>query len=175
MTCPACGGHLSQVQQVDVVVDVCREGCGGIWFDHFELAKVDDAHEAKGESLLDLQAARPVSTDRSAQRRCPKCPEQVIRRHYFSVKREVEIDDCPRCGGIWLDAGEFAAIRRSFATEQEHKQAADQYFKKLFEKDLVELGAKDQATLERAKKFSHAIRFICPSYWIPGKQSWGTF
>jgi len=27
------------------VVDVCQNGCGGIWFDNFELEKVDEKHE----------------------------------------------------------------------------------------------------------------------------------
>jgi Zn-finger nucleic acid-binding protein len=34
-----------------------------------------------------------------------------LQRHYFSAKRRVEVDQCPNCGGYWLDAGELAAIR----------------------------------------------------------------
>ena len=32
-------------------------------------------------------------------------------RHPFSVKREIEIDECPNCAGYWLDHGELDAIR----------------------------------------------------------------
>ena len=41
---------------------------------------------------------------------CPRCPELVLERKWFSDKKQVEIDQCPKCGGIWLDAGEFTRI-----------------------------------------------------------------
>ena len=28
-------------------------------------------------------------------------------RHFFSVKRQVEVDECPGCGGFRLDAGKM--------------------------------------------------------------------
>jgi Zn-finger nucleic acid-binding protein len=34
-----------------------------------------------------------------------------LKRHFFSAKRRVEVDQCPNCGGYWLDAGELALIR----------------------------------------------------------------
>jgi Zn-finger nucleic acid-binding protein len=34
-----------------------------------------------------------------------------LHRHFFSAKRRVEVDQCPNCGGYWLDAGELALIR----------------------------------------------------------------
>ena len=33
---------LTQKLVGDLSVDVCEGGCGGIWFDHFELKKVDE-------------------------------------------------------------------------------------------------------------------------------------
>jgi uncharacterized protein len=37
MKCPACFNELTQLQVGSLVVDVCQGGCGGIWFDAFEL------------------------------------------------------------------------------------------------------------------------------------------
>jgi Zn-finger nucleic acid-binding protein len=34
----------------------------------------------------------------------------VLERKWFSDARKVEIDQCPKCGGIWLDDGEFSSI-----------------------------------------------------------------
>jgi Zn-finger nucleic acid-binding protein len=34
----------------------------------------------------------------------------VLERKWFSESKKVEIDQCTRCGGIWLDAGEFSHI-----------------------------------------------------------------
>lgn len=53
--------------------------------------------------------ARPRPAVKTAAKRpCPRCPGIHMSRHFFSVKRQVEIDDCPSCGGVWLDAGELA-------------------------------------------------------------------
>ena len=41
---------------------------------------------------------------------CPRCPDLVLERKWFSETKQVEIDQCPKCGGIWLDAGEFTRI-----------------------------------------------------------------
>jgi len=35
--------------------------------------------------------------------------------------------------------------------------------------------AEDQAKLNKVLKISNMFRFICPSYYIPGKQDWGAF
>jgi hypothetical protein len=43
-------------------------------------------------------------------RLCPRCPDLVLERKWFSDSKQVEIDQCARCGGIWLDAGEFSRI-----------------------------------------------------------------
>ena len=36
MKCPACGNTLHEMNAGSVTVDVCTEGCGGIWFDRNE-------------------------------------------------------------------------------------------------------------------------------------------
>ena len=175
MKCPACAQALSEKEQSGLKVDICDKGCGGIWFDNFELNKVDEAHESAGEALLDISPHNALSADRAAKRSCPKCPETILRRHFFSVLKEVEIDNCPNCGGVWLDSGELSALRSQFKTEQERKQAADEYFSKLFGEDIRREAAKGEADMEAAQKFAKVFRFICPSYWIPGKQKGGAF
>ena len=49
MECPACGKQLQQMTAGDVTVDVCKGGCGGMWFDNYELKKFDEPHESAGE------------------------------------------------------------------------------------------------------------------------------
>jgi uncharacterized protein len=92
-------------------VDVCQGGCGGIWFDAFELQRVDEQDEAAGEPLLNIQRDERLALDRSRKRECPRCEGVKLHRHFFSAKRQVEVDQCPNCGGYWLDAGELALIR----------------------------------------------------------------
>lgn len=175
MKCPACQTKLSRVTKSGITVDACRKGCGGLWFDNFELEKFDESHESAGEALLDLKPKKPVPVSSTDKRRCPACRDVIMGRYHFSVRKRIEIDECPACGGVWLDAGELAAIRKEHKTEKTRKQAADRYFSKLFREELAGQKTKDRAALKRARKFAHALRFICPSYWIPGKQSWGAF
>ncbi len=122
MQCPACFNQLTQTQVGRLVVDVCQGGCGGIWFDAFELERVDEEEEAAGEPLLHIQSSEGLVVDRSRKRECPRCAGIKLHRHYFSAKRRVEVDQCPNCGGYWLDAGELAQIRaergESSRTEQ---------------------------------------------------------
>jgi Zn-finger nucleic acid-binding protein len=156
-----------------VTVDVCASGCAGLWFDAAELKKVDEAAEAEGEKLLDLVPVAPAkSTDRRA---CPHCADVVMTRHFTSTKKDVEIDECPQCGGVWLDTGELAALRAEYKVDANRKKSAEAYFSKLFDQTLVQGLADERERTRRREKFAHAFRLICPSYWIPGKQSGGAF
>lgn len=111
MRCPRCGNSLSATRTGSLETDICHS-CAGIWFDRFELSKVDEAHELLGEFLLDevLPRDRPlVST--SSRLRCPKDTDVVMMRRKFSPEQSIMIDECPACGGVWLDADELSAIR----------------------------------------------------------------
>jgi Zn-finger nucleic acid-binding protein len=156
-------------------VDVCRGGCGGVWFDRAELARVDDQDEAAGEALLDVPRAPGVTVSRDGPRPCPKCPDVVMMRHFYSPKREVEIDECGGCGGVWLDAGELRTLRGQYASEEDRRAAAHTFFREAFGGPMAEMAAADEAGRERACGFARLLRFVCPSYWIPGDQSWGAF
>ena len=111
MKCPACFNELKETQVGNLSVDVCHGGCGGIWFDAFELQRVDEEQEIAGELLLDIQHDLNVVVDHTRKRECPRCQDVKLQRHFFSAKRQVQVDECPNCAGYWLDAGELAKIR----------------------------------------------------------------
>lgn len=111
MKCPACFNELREVRVGSVAVDVCHEGCGGIWFDAFELKRVDQEEEAAGDLLLAVPKDPSVVVDLTRKRECPRCTGVKLHRHFFSARRRVQVDQCPNCAGYWLDAGELAAIR----------------------------------------------------------------
>jgi len=175
MNCPACENELQEISVGGVAVDVCRDGCGGIWFDNYELEKFDETHESAGEGLLDIERDDSVIVDHTKRLNCPACDNVVMMRHFFSVKKEVEVDECPNCSGFWLDAGELGKIRSLFKTEEERHKAAEEYFSEVFGGELAAMEAEDQAKLNKVLKISNMFRFICPSYYIPGKQDWGAF
>jgi uncharacterized protein len=122
MKCPACFNELTEIQVGNLAVDVCQGGCGGIWFDAFELQRVDEEAEAVGGALLHIQRNERLVVDRSRKRECPCCAGIKLHRHYFSAKRKIEVDQCPNCGGYWLDAGELALIRAETAETEAETQ-----------------------------------------------------
>ena len=93
----------------------------------------------------------------------------------MSAKRQVTVDECPECGGHWLDPGELATIRTEYASETDRERAAQEYFSDLFDAGLAAEHARTEEDLARPRRFAHALRFLCPSYYIPGKQEWGAF
>lgn len=120
LKCPACFNALVSTQVGAVTVDVCR-GCGGIWFDAFELQRVDEEHETAGEWLLQTDREKRVQVDPHRKRDCPRCDGVKLKRRFYSPRRQVEIDECPGCGGFWLDAGELEKIREE--TESARQEA----------------------------------------------------
>ena len=126
MKCPACANELTARQVGSLKVDICAGGCGGVWFDAFELQRVDDEIEAAGDPLLHIQRDKKLHVDPTRKRNCPRCADMKLMRHLFSPKSRVEVDECPGCGGYWLDDGELAKIRaeRSAAAKTGKKDAS---------------------------------------------------
>ncbi len=112
MQCPECGRAMGTITAGNITVDVCKDGCGGIWFDDFELKKFDEPSESAGKALLDIKPAAGVVPDTTKRLHCPKCPDAVLMRHLFSVKRSVTVDECPSCDGYWLNPGELRQYPR---------------------------------------------------------------
>lgn len=110
MNCPACTNPLTTFSVEGVEVDACVGGCGGVWFDNFELPKFDEAHELVDEALLSVPFDPLVHVDLEAKRNCPKCGVSMM-RHFFSARRRTRVDECPQCGGNWLDVGELSQVR----------------------------------------------------------------
>jgi len=173
--CPACGNTMKEVQVQDITVDVCEGGCGGIWFDWFELKKVDEPHEALGEELLNVTRDESLVVDQEAKRTCPRCEGQTMWRHFSSVNREVAVDECPQCGGFFLDYGELNQIRGQFTTEEERAEAAEKLFAEMYDGELADLHADSKDKVEKSRGLSRMFRFLLPSYYLKGKQTWGSY
>ncbi len=43
-----------------------------------------------------------------SEMRCPRCHAQLQER----LQHGVRLDDCPSCGGLWLDKGEFENLAK---------------------------------------------------------------
>lgn len=113
--CPQCRQPLIVLELRGVEVDHCLE-CHGIWLDAGEL-----------ELLVELAGGRPgvlpaitrdVGAGEQGSRPCPRC-RRKMRCVKFPGPPAVEIDRCPAGHGVWLDAGELAAIVRTHAGQDD--------------------------------------------------------
>lgn len=131
MKCPRTGSVLKTVKLGKIEVEI-SETCAGIFFDNLELEKFDEKHEVEGEVLIEhLKQFKPLVLNYDSRINCPKCKNTVMMRRFYSPKRLVEIDECPGCAGIWLDAGELELIRENFSTESERLAMCDQLIKEV--------------------------------------------
>lgn len=120
LRCPACQKIMTKVfvPSEGVNVDVCLDGCGGIYFDNREFKYFDEQHENIDEILAAIEGKEFAKVDESLPRTCPVCGARMA-KNYASAKKEVQIDECYSCGGKFLDNGELQKIRAQYATEEE--------------------------------------------------------
>jgi Zn-finger nucleic acid-binding protein len=130
MICPACGHLLKKIHINGVEVDACHGGCGGLWFDNFELKRFDEPHEPVNEAMLLVPIEPTIHFDPDMKRDCPRCAVPMM-RHYFNQQRRTHMDSCPQCGGNWLDAGELTQVRAEFREKANRTAAKAQVNKHL--------------------------------------------
>jgi Zn-finger nucleic acid-binding protein len=143
MRCPACNRTLTAVTLVSVTVGVCREGCGGVWFDQGELRSLDGAPEDERRILFELTNKPAVIVHTNPTYRCPKCPDSVLMRHLFSATSAVTVDECPTCAGIWFDSGKLQQISAEDGSDEARKRAAQLRFEQVVVAERMDLMRKE--------------------------------
>lgn len=159
MKCPACSGEMVEKDFGGVLVDVCKDGCKGIWFDWFELQKLDENNEGLGTALDDALAEGRVSDAGRGQIACPKC-SVPMHIHKYKFSKDVNVDECYACGGFFLDAGELAVIRETFMDEAAAQAYTEELMNKVPSFQEAQLDQKkDAARVEAVRKYTSFLRF----------------
>ena len=115
--CPVCHVAMVQVEEEEVVAQVCAT-CRGTWISAKALRRrVGRARaagaEAAGPGLAEL-AARVSTSDSKLPLECPMC-RQTMAKTRFHPKIPVQIDRCAACDHLWLDGGEQGLLLRLYA------------------------------------------------------------
>ena len=106
MNCPKCKTkpiHSTIVSEVEV--DQCPT-CRGIWFDEKELSRLLSADAG---DLKPLTRTARSDDENEVTGACPRDGHRLLRVR-SAKDREVTVDMCPSCRGIWLDGGEFRRL-----------------------------------------------------------------
>lgn len=148
LICPACGEKMEKIlTQEGLNIDICSEGCGGIWFDNREFTKFIKPQNAQ-EILLKLSGKKFKKVDTDAVRECPVCHSKMVKNKY-SINSPIEIDECYNCGGKFLDNNELNEIRNS---EKPTDKQIEDLVKNLYKSTgHVEYVASKNASLEFIK------------------------
>jgi Zn-finger nucleic acid-binding protein len=79
--CPACGKEMEKVfiKSEGINLDICTNGCGGIFFDNREFDKFNEEHEdiSAIQKKLEGKTFEPVNDN--AERICPACGQKWLR------------------------------------------------------------------------------------------------
>lgn len=158
MNCPVCGMSMVEEDFDGVKVDVCKDGCKGMWFDWQELTRLDESNEGAGQALEEAVKSSRVNEGEREQLECPKCGIQM-HAHKYSDAKEVSVDECYGCGGFFLDSGELKEIRDNFMSEEEREAYAQKLLDEIPEyKAMQEELEKAQLRAEAGSKFSKVLR-----------------
>jgi len=96
---------MRQLELAGIQADECRL-CDGLWLDDQEPERLVCL------SVIPEHVLQPIAFDdsqikvREGERRCPRC-DVVMELHPI---REVTVDVCPECRGLWLDRWELQRI-----------------------------------------------------------------
>ena len=75
------------------------------YFAKMEFEKKKKIEEEKHKRLAEEEKER---LKKLHYMQCPKCGMELIEIDY----KEIKIDECSECEGIWLDAGELATVAK---------------------------------------------------------------
>jgi Zn-finger nucleic acid-binding protein len=119
MQCPRTNTPLKKVNVGKVPVYV-SEACGGVFLENQTLKLFKCPDDKRGHTLANhLKQFHGELLELVERVSCPTCADTVMLRRFYSPLHVVEIDECPGCGGIWLDTGELSKLQSLMLNEKE--------------------------------------------------------
>lgn len=138
--CPACGKDMEKVfiPPAGINLDICTQGCGGIYFDNREFNDFDEKDEDISKIIEKINNKEFIKVDTSAERICPNCGAKMV-KNSSSIDNKIEVDECYSCGGKFLDRDELVKIRAEYDTEEQRSEDVLRYMYKTVGQELGEL------------------------------------
>lgn len=156
MNCPRCESALVTRKINGVEVDECPD-CRGVWFDSDELRKAKDESDPD-LAWMDFELWKHDDRFRVSGRQlsCPRCSTELVAIDYDVTG--IEVDFCPGCRGVWLDADEFGKIVDSLTEELLSKDVPD-YLRATVE-EAKELVSGGDGLLSEWKDLTTVLRML---------------
>ena len=102
MNCPKCRALLT-LNETEGHIGFNCANCHGLWLPGKFVASHHHGYDFNVESFRKSLAENRLSTTTG---HCPSCDHQLI----VSLVKEIELDWCDRCGGVWFDKTELTRL-----------------------------------------------------------------
>lgn len=110
---------MRPVHVLGVTIDVCQD-TGGIWFDEGELQQIKRANVLAFVDLEKISVPEHTAAPQAATARlCPN-DQTPLRTYRYLFNSNVFLDECPTCGGIWIDDGELQSMHLALAEQSSY-------------------------------------------------------
>ena len=158
MKCPACENPLTRKNVSGIRVNICSGFCGGFWFELSQVKKIERVKRGAGFKLLLLEKAEGVKIYRGAEHPCPQCKTTLLYRHFFSKQYDIEVDQCSKCSGFWIDAGGLLDLMKTPKNDALIKK----YLDFIFDEKISEMNLANQDIAEAANLITAIFIFLHP-------------
>ena len=148
--CPACGKEMVKIfANKTAYIDICLDGCGGLFFDNGELEKFNQPNKKIDDILYFYEGNVKFEKPSKNKQRICACGAYMNEINYGETK----IDACSLCKAKFLDAFELQQIRDSYKTK---KGFSD----KLILQFANDLEQKRKLAIQNGEEFSIIKAFI---------------
>ena len=153
INCPACDKVMTKIYipEENINIDICLDGCGGIFLDNRELKKFDNPDSNIDKILEAVRDKEFEPVDEQEVRICPVCKVPMVKQG--SGKGDIKIDVCNTCGAKFLDNGELQAIREADADNSARIEALVENLYRENLKEILGKNAERSITSSRRRMF----------------------
>lgn len=155
MKCPRCETVLKAVEYDEVQIQVCPD-CKGEWLEAGELEKIAEHHEEvfTTEEIAKLDGVNKeiftaTETDHD-ELQCPECDGVEMKHFNYGETSGLLLDKCPKCGGIWMDAGQMEKVEELVDGWKSHLEQDTEKYGAILDK----VAAKETEELDRSVSIS---------------------
>ena len=163
MICPSCSNHLDLLVIIKIQFYACEKGCGGLWFNRMAIKKLPELPDNSGQGLLMTGSADGVRSFRDVEHICPQCKTTLLFRHFFSKAHDLEVDQCSKCGGLWVDFGRKNIFRKYSGSGEKFYLEKWRRFERVLKDKFDSMEGMHPDLLESREQMIHIFRFISPS------------